>query len=93
MVVSLPSESDVVSPEVLLIRYEALAQRVRPAEPLKPGRDLGVVQVGIVAAVAVHTHLITCRSAIPLMLRTATAHGTYGLVVEMTDGTSDLDVR
>jgi NAD(P)-dependent dehydrogenase (short-subunit alcohol dehydrogenase family) len=36
----------------------------------------------------VHTHLITCRSAIPLMLRTATAHGTYGLVVEMTDGTS-----
>jgi NAD(P)-dependent dehydrogenase (short-subunit alcohol dehydrogenase family) len=36
----------------------------------------------------VHTHLITCRSAIPLMLRTATAHGTCGLVVEMTDGTS-----
>jgi NAD(P)-dependent dehydrogenase (short-subunit alcohol dehydrogenase family) len=36
----------------------------------------------------VHTHLITCRVAIPLMLRTAAAHGTRGLVVEMTDGTS-----
>ena len=35
----------------------------------------------------VHTHLITCRAAIPLMLRTA-AHGGRGLVVEMTDGTS-----
>jgi NAD(P)-dependent dehydrogenase (short-subunit alcohol dehydrogenase family) len=37
----------------------------------------------------VHTHLITCRSAIPLMLRTAAASGTRGLVVEMTDGTSE----
>ncbi|HUJ56541.1 MAG TPA: SDR family oxidoreductase [Gaiellaceae bacterium] len=37
----------------------------------------------------VHTHLITCRAAIPLMLRTARAHGTRGLVVEMTDGTSE----
>jgi NAD(P)-dependent dehydrogenase (short-subunit alcohol dehydrogenase family) len=37
----------------------------------------------------VHTHLITCHAAIPLMLRTATAHGTGGLVVEMTDGTSE----
>ena len=36
----------------------------------------------------VHTHLITCRYAIPLVLRTAAAHGTRGLVVEMTDGTS-----
>jgi NAD(P)-dependent dehydrogenase (short-subunit alcohol dehydrogenase family) len=36
----------------------------------------------------VYTHLITCRAAIPLMLGTATAHGTNGLVVEMTDGTS-----
>jgi NAD(P)-dependent dehydrogenase (short-subunit alcohol dehydrogenase family) len=36
----------------------------------------------------VHTHLITCRAAIPLMLRTAAAHGTRGLVVEITDGTS-----
>jgi NAD(P)-dependent dehydrogenase (short-subunit alcohol dehydrogenase family) len=36
----------------------------------------------------VHTHLITCRAAIPLMLRTAEALGTHGLVVEMTDGTS-----
>jgi NAD(P)-dependent dehydrogenase (short-subunit alcohol dehydrogenase family) len=32
----------------------------------------------------VHTHLITSRFAIPLMLR-----GTGGLVVEMTDGTSE----
>ena len=37
----------------------------------------------------VHTHLITCRAAIPLMLRTAEAHGGQGLVVEMTDGTSE----
>lgn len=37
----------------------------------------------------VHTHLITCRAAIPLMLRTAEAQGSRGLVVEMTDGTSE----
>ena len=37
---------------------------------------------------AVHTHLITCRAAIPLMLKSADAQGTRGLVVEMTDGTS-----
>jgi NAD(P)-dependent dehydrogenase (short-subunit alcohol dehydrogenase family) len=36
----------------------------------------------------VHTHLITCRAAIPLILRTAEAEGSQGLVVEMTDGTS-----
>lgn len=36
----------------------------------------------------VHTHLITCRAAIPLMLRTAEAQGNQALVVEMTDGTS-----
>jgi hypothetical protein len=35
----------------------------------------------------VHTHLITGRAAIRLMLRPAPAHGTRGLVVEMTDGT------
>lgn len=35
----------------------------------------------------VHTHLITGRAAIPLILRTA-EHGSRGLVVEMTDGTS-----
>ena len=37
----------------------------------------------------VHTHLITCRAAIPLMLRTAEAQGSQGLVVEMTDGTAE----
>jgi len=37
----------------------------------------------------VHTHLITSRAAIPLMLRTADAHASHGLVVEMTDGTSE----
>jgi hypothetical protein len=37
----------------------------------------------------VHTHLITCHAAIPLMLRTAEPQGTKGLVVEMTDGTSE----
>src|SRR6266568_5844343 len=45
-------ESAAVSPEVPPVRCEALAQRVRPAEPLTPGRDLGGVQIGIVAAVA-----------------------------------------
>jgi NAD(P)-dependent dehydrogenase (short-subunit alcohol dehydrogenase family) len=41
----------------------------------------------------VHTHLITSRAAIPLMLRTAEAHGTHGLVVEMTDGTSEANAE
>ena len=41
----------------------------------------------------VHTHLITSRAAIPLMLRTATAHGTRGLVVEMTDGTAQANAE
>ena len=40
-----------------------------------------------------HTHLITCHVAIPLMLRTAEAYGTSGLVVEMTDGTSDANTE
>src|SRR5436190_11126673 len=35
----------------------------------------------------VHTHLITCRAALPLMLRTARTHRGQGLVAEMTDGT------
>jgi NAD(P)-dependent dehydrogenase (short-subunit alcohol dehydrogenase family) len=46
-----------------------------------PG-GLRMLQMGV------HTHLITCRAAIPLMLRTAAAQGSRGLVVEMTDGTS-----
>jgi NAD(P)-dependent dehydrogenase (short-subunit alcohol dehydrogenase family) len=41
----------------------------------------------------VHTHLITCRAAIPLMLRTAEGSGTRGLVVEMTDGTSEANAE
>jgi NAD(P)-dependent dehydrogenase (short-subunit alcohol dehydrogenase family) len=41
----------------------------------------------------VHTHLITCRAAIPLMLRTATVRGTHGLVIEMTDGTSEANAE
>jgi hypothetical protein len=41
----------------------------------------------------VHTHLITCRAAIPLMLRTAAAGGTRGLVIEMTDGTSQANAE
>lgn len=40
----------------------------------------------------VHTHLITSRAAIPLMLRTAAA-GSHGLVVEMTDGTSEANAE
>jgi NAD(P)-dependent dehydrogenase (short-subunit alcohol dehydrogenase family) len=41
----------------------------------------------------VHTHLITSRAGIPLMLRTAGEHGTEGLVVEMTDGTSEANAE
>ena len=41
----------------------------------------------------VHTHLITCRAAIPLMLRTAEARRSQGLVVEMTDGTSEANAE
>jgi NAD(P)-dependent dehydrogenase (short-subunit alcohol dehydrogenase family) len=41
----------------------------------------------------VHTHLITCRAAIPLLLHTARARGTRGLVVEMTDGTSEANAE
>ncbi len=41
----------------------------------------------------VHTHLITCQAAIPLMLRTAAEQGTRGLVVEMTDGTSQANAE
>ena len=37
----------------------------------------------------VHTHLITSRAAIPLMLKTAAGRGTHGLIVEMTDGTAE----
>jgi NAD(P)-dependent dehydrogenase (short-subunit alcohol dehydrogenase family) len=41
----------------------------------------------------VHTHLITCQAAIPLMLRTATARGTRALVIEVTDGTSEANAE
>jgi len=41
----------------------------------------------------VHTHLITSRTGIPLLLRTAGEHGTEGLVVEMTDGTSEANAE
>lgn len=41
----------------------------------------------------VHTHLITSRAAIPLILRTAGADGAVGLVVEMTDGTSEANAE
>ena len=41
----------------------------------------------------VHTHLITSAAAIPLILRTATAGGTRGLVIEVTDGTSEANAE
>jgi NAD(P)-dependent dehydrogenase (short-subunit alcohol dehydrogenase family) len=41
----------------------------------------------------VHTHLITCRAAIPFMLGTAHVLRTHGLVVEMTDGTSEANAE
>lgn len=47
------------------------------------GGGLRMLQMGV------HTHLITSRAAIPLMLRTARQHRTQGLVIEMTDGTSE----
>ena len=51
-----------------------------------PG-GLRMLQMGV------HTHLITCRAAIPLMLRTAESNATRGLVVEMTDGTSEANAE
>jgi NAD(P)-dependent dehydrogenase (short-subunit alcohol dehydrogenase family) len=51
------------------------------------GGGLRMLQMGV------HTHLITCRAAIPLMLRTAEALGTRGLVVEMTDGSSEANAE
>lgn len=39
----------------------------------------------------VRTHLITAHHAIPLLLATAAAYGTTGLVVEMTDGTFEFN--
>jgi NAD(P)-dependent dehydrogenase (short-subunit alcohol dehydrogenase family) len=41
----------------------------------------------------VHTHLITCRAAVPLILRTAVAEGRRGLVIEMTDGTAEANAE
>ena len=41
----------------------------------------------------VHTHLITSSAAIPLLLRTADGHGREGLLVEMTDGTSEANAE
>lgn len=41
----------------------------------------------------VHTHLITCRAAIPALLRTARADGPLGLVVEVTDGTAEANAE
>ncbi|HEX6762302.1 MAG TPA: SDR family oxidoreductase [Gaiellaceae bacterium] len=51
------------------------------------GGGLRMLQMGV------HTHLITCRAAIPLMLRTAERFDTRGLVVEMTDGTSQANAE
>jgi NAD(P)-dependent dehydrogenase (short-subunit alcohol dehydrogenase family) len=41
----------------------------------------------------VHTHLITCRAAIPQMLRTTSDERARALVVEMTDGTSEANAE
>ncbi len=37
-------------PEVLVIRSQGVLKRARPAKPLKPRRDLGVIQVRVIAA-------------------------------------------
>jgi NAD(P)-dependent dehydrogenase (short-subunit alcohol dehydrogenase family) len=39
----------------------------------------------------VDTHLVTAHHALPLMLRTTEAHGTQGVLVEMTDGTAEFN--
>ena len=39
-------------PEVLFIGGKACPHRVRPADLLKPGRDLAVIQVRVIAALA-----------------------------------------
>jgi NAD(P)-dependent dehydrogenase (short-subunit alcohol dehydrogenase family) len=61
---------------------DAYAQAEKPLWEHDWAGGLRMLQMGV------HTHLITSRAAIPLMLRTASAHGTRGLVIEMTDGTS-----
>jgi hypothetical protein len=38
-------------PEVPVIRRQGRLERARPAKPLKPRRDLGVIQVRVIAAV------------------------------------------
>ena len=45
-------------------------------------RGLRILQMGV------HTHLITARVALPLLLRTAAASGGRGLLIEVTDGTA-----
>jgi NAD(P)-dependent dehydrogenase (short-subunit alcohol dehydrogenase family) len=59
----------------------------RPLWEHKWTGGLRMLQMGV------HTHLITSRAAIPLMLRTAETHGTRGLIVEMTDGTSEANAE
>jgi NAD(P)-dependent dehydrogenase (short-subunit alcohol dehydrogenase family) len=41
----------------------------------------------------VHTHLITIQAAMPLLLRTAASRGTRGLLIEVTDGTSQANAE
>ena len=48
---------------------------------------LRVLQMGV------HTHLITARAAMPLLLRTAAGQGGRGLLVEVTDGTSQANAE
>jgi hypothetical protein len=47
---------------MLVIRLQGRLQRVRPAKPLKPRRDLGVIHVGIIAAAGAD-ELEHCRIA------------------------------
>jgi NAD(P)-dependent dehydrogenase (short-subunit alcohol dehydrogenase family) len=61
---------------------DAYAQADKPLWEHDWAGGLRMLQMGV------HTHLITSRAAIPLMLRTAGPHGTRGLLIEMTDGTS-----
>jgi NAD(P)-dependent dehydrogenase (short-subunit alcohol dehydrogenase family) len=51
-----------------------------------PG-GLRMLQMGV------HTHLITLRAAIPLLLRTAAIGGSRGLIIEMTDGTAAANAK
>jgi hypothetical protein len=63
--------------EVLLVCCDADRHRVGPADQLEPGRDLAVIEIGIVAAIAADELKVVAVAA----LRTA-AHDADGLAAQ-----------